>query len=926
MRKPKITKTTHILPFGELSPEQFERLCLWLVEREGYLRVEHLGESGGESGRDLIAFYPSNTGEQLWYFQCKRYKRINSKQLFVEVDKYNRLVQLDPTKKPYGMVFVSTANISARTRERVREYSRNYGYACVFWARTELDMLVKKHDEIVIEFFDSVSPSLASDEVISIAHLPSTGGELFGRQAELELLDNAWENPHTHIVSFVAWGGVGKTALVNHWLKRQMAHAKYRGADRVYAWSFYSQGTSERIASADLFIDQALRWFGDRDPEAGSPWEKGERLARHIRKSRTLLILDGVEPLQHAPGPQEGYLKDAALQALLVELAGHQLGLCVITTRLQVRDLVEFEKSTVIQAGLDRLSSQAGTQILRSFDVRGDEDELAEAANEYEGHALALTLLGSYLADVCGGDIRRRTDVPFLQADVRHGGHAEKVIRAYERWLGRPELAVLRLTGLFDRPAEPEQVSVLRTSPPIQGLTDGLEGISEAQWQQTLAKLRRVKLITTSYSRFSAVLQDVVDAHPLVREHFRQQLKTENPEAWREANSQLYDYLIRNAKTFPETIDEMAPLFDAVTHGCEAERYQETFDDVYKKRIQRGQEYFDLYKLNAFGADLAAMTHFFIFDRGTPNPSLSENAQAELLSIRGYNLRSLGRLRDAATQIKLALEFRKRQGNWKDAAINAGNLSRVYLVIGDLAHALAIAREGVALSDDSRDIHEQMGRRAILADVLHQCGQQSAAANVFEEAERLQPKRTPPRLVLDSLAGFWYCQLLLAQRKYDEVINRANQTIEIAKKNNWPIDIAIDCLSLACAYLYKAKEFAYAQYSQAEEFLDRAVTGLRLAGTMDYIPLALLTRAELHRLKGSYENAERDLEEVLRIARRGEMGLYLADYHLESARLCLARDDQNGARENWRTATAMIDRMDYHRRDKELDDIQKDLN
>jgi AraC-like DNA-binding protein len=167
---------------------------------------------------------------------------------------------------------------------------------------------------------------------ISIARLPVSGPDLFGRDAELQLLDAAWENPNTNIVSFIAWGGVGKTALVNHWLKQRMARDNYRGAERVYAWSFYSQGTSERAASADLFIDQALRWFGDTDPTAGSPWDKGERLARYIRQTRTLLILDGLEPLQHPPGPQEGRLKDPALQAMLVELAGQQPGLCVIST------------------------------------------------------------------------------------------------------------------------------------------------------------------------------------------------------------------------------------------------------------------------------------------------------------------------------------------------------------------------------------------------------------------------------------------------------------------------------------------------------------------------------------------------------------------------------------------------------------------
>ena len=109
---------------------------------------------------------------------------------------------------------------------------------------------------------------------ISIARLPVTGAELFGREAELQLLDEAWENPNTNVVCFIAWGGVGKTSLINHWLKRRMARDNYRGAVQVLGWSFFSQGTRKRAASADLFIDWGLRWFGDAYPNAGSPWDK----------------------------------------------------------------------------------------------------------------------------------------------------------------------------------------------------------------------------------------------------------------------------------------------------------------------------------------------------------------------------------------------------------------------------------------------------------------------------------------------------------------------------------------------------------------------------------------------------------------------------------------------------------------------------
>ena len=104
-------------------------------------------------------------------------------------------------------------------------------------------------------------------------------------------------NEDTNIVTIVAWAGVGKSTLVNHWL-RAMAAQHYRSAELVFGWSFYRQGTSGGTSSADEFLDAALGWFGDPDPRIGTAWEKGERLAKLISHRRTLLILDGLEPLQ----------------------------------------------------------------------------------------------------------------------------------------------------------------------------------------------------------------------------------------------------------------------------------------------------------------------------------------------------------------------------------------------------------------------------------------------------------------------------------------------------------------------------------------------------------------------------------------------------------------------------------------------------
>src|SRR6185436_13018511 len=132
---------------------------------------------------------------------------------------------------------------------------------------------------------------------LDLGRLPIPGPQFVGREAELARLDAAWEDPAIHVLTFVAFGGVGKSALVARWLDR-MAAEGWRGAARVLDWSFYSQGMDDRVTSAEPFIDHALRFFGDPDPKAGSLHDRGARLAGLIRKERSLLVLDGIEPLQ----------------------------------------------------------------------------------------------------------------------------------------------------------------------------------------------------------------------------------------------------------------------------------------------------------------------------------------------------------------------------------------------------------------------------------------------------------------------------------------------------------------------------------------------------------------------------------------------------------------------------------------------------
>ena len=459
-------------------------------------------------------------------------------------------------------------------------------------------------------------PRRLGPKKISVARLPITGSDVFGREEDIAFLDAAWANPDVNVVTIVAWAGVGKSTLVNHWLGR-MAAERYRSAQLVFGWSFYRQGSSGGTSSANEFLDAALPWFGDPDPRIGTAWEKGERLAKLIAHRRTLLVLDGLEPLQNPPGPQEGRLRDPFLQALLRELAAFNSGLCVITTWLPIADVADHEHTSAPRRDLEQLSSDAGAKLLRTLGVKGDQAELRSASDEFGGHCLALTLLGSYLTDAYNGDIRCRKEVSErLSHDVRQGVHARKVMESYQTWFGEgPELSVLRMLGLFDRPADEKALEVLLKSPAIPGLTESLTDLSPSEWRTILARLRGARLLAVEDPHNPGHL----DTHPLVREYFGERLRSQQTDAWKECNRRLYHYYRTLAPQLPNSFREMEPLFLAVICGCNAGLFREALHEVYIPRIQRGNAYFAANVLGARGALLSVLVHFFEHGRwGSP--------------------------------------------------------------------------------------------------------------------------------------------------------------------------------------------------------------------------------------------------------------------------------------------------------------------
>jgi len=267
-----------------------------------------------------------------------------------------------------------------------------------------------------------------------------------------------------------------------------------------------------------------------------------------------------------------------AIEALLLTLAQSRRSatagvLCVVTTREPITDLRSFQTTTAPERTLEHLVPEsvatvlwnAGARRAGAAPITANDQELKEASREVQGHALTLQLLGSFLSRAHRGDIRRRALVRFDKADAAvQGGHAFRVMGAYQNWLaqsgeaGRRQLAVLRLLGLFDRPADPDCLTALGVRPAIPSLTEPLTALSDEDWNILVAGLESAGLVKTTpwepkrvkgfgeekaRKRMEAVASGhdfplgepedftpphgllagdrvVLDAHPLLRQHF----------------------------------------------------------------------------------------------------------------------------------------------------------------------------------------------------------------------------------------------------------------------------------------------------------------------------------------------------------------------------------------------------------------------
>jgi hypothetical protein len=565
---------------------------------------------------------------------------------------------------------------------------------------------------------------------LRVVHALQPAPHFRGREALVQALSDWVDDTASpeRIRVLVAPAGAGKTATAEQVLARLQRRWPAPGAGSVLVWSFHER------PEADAFLRECAQLFlgeDDAQPAGG----RLERLRRGLLDGRPrLIVLDAVERVQGAEG---GALDDHPLRLLLQAVAaGLGRTRVLLTSRVPLEDLREWQGRGVVDTALEALSPEAARQVLRGWGVRGDDAQLDAVTRPLGCHALSVAVAGSYLSHLEGGRIEAASALQLDAAQGRPDGAAlAQVLALYAERLPAEERALLARMAVLPRGVTLDLLGMLAEA---GGPVTGALASAQPRLPQLLARLVDRGLVFRYFSKDGTLTWS---AHALVREHCAPALGC--PPA------QLFEVVAARLASGLEPRPGSKPASTA-----QLDRYEQLIEAT--RLAGRAQDAFDLYWYALGGFDHLGralgecvrgerILRAFLPPSGDPRgfgAGLSPDRQAAGLNSLVLMTQQLGLLQRAAVY-RRENDARLRQlDNPKRASIGLRMASLLAYDLGLLDEAQAAVSEAAAEAERARSASERRFVLAYRARVRHRRGDVDGARDDFAAALALESKPT----------------------------------------------------------------------------------------------------------------------------------------------------------------------------------------
>jgi tetratricopeptide (TPR) repeat protein len=730
-----------------------------------------------------------------------------------------------------------------------------------------------------------------------LAAAPEHSDSWVDRETLAAHLDRAWANGEIRVIALVGFGGTGKSTIAAHWIGKVQPKP-----DGVFWWSFKTESNWE------IFFDAAIAHFsgGRANPEDYRwPGMKSRLLARLLEGGRYIVVLDSLEAVQQQSGDLYGSFNNEHVRDFLRLFATPtHSSLCLATTRAPLTDIENY--STYLWCSVDRMAPEEGRALLRSSGVEVPDAILDAIVEDWNGHALALALIGGQLR---GRDTILPHEVPQPTSDATDRDRVEELLRSYDRGataadgLSEDERRVLFAIALF-RPA-PSMEAIGRI---VSGMTGGTVDILPI-----LTRLQARRLI--------GPLQDgtFYAEHPLVREYYRERLQgvfRSLPDLHCAAGEFYQDH----AKDPPEwpSLADLSDWIEAAYHFCCGGDYNRAFE-IYTSKLEQKRLVLS-WKLNAYSTIAGILEAFYPDGRFQGNPPLRDAGQRRFLVNRlGVCRMNLGRLHEAVGLFEEAIGIAVEAGNLAGELASLENRIEAESYLGRFAGARRRADDAVRIAgelNDPEEMRDALVYRGYIADAI---GELELATEQFARAESLQASIAPECPKLMSLYGLWHADHLFHTDDLTGARRLAEYVLEQARAGRQLDDISMSWRVLG--------EIAAAEGAdeEASRCFNEAVRGARAISELTVLLEALLARGRWAAALAEAD-ATADLNEALNLARGGSYKPSEAKIRLGRARLFAARQNPKCAQAELRRALELSEETKYYWALKEAESLRLEFS
>ena len=793
---------------------------------------------------------------------------------------------------------------------------------------------------------------------------PSVLPEWTGRDDLLAQITEDWNNPQKHVTGLIGFGGEGKSSLARKWV--ETLNLQPATFDGLFWWGFYEN------RSIDEFLEAALNYLsgGKIDPrQVPSSSLRAQIIGAMLGVGRYLFVLDGLEVLQHQEGDQYGLLQSNDLRDLLTYFARpDNQSFCLITSRAPILDLMEY--TTYTHRDVNRLSEVDGILLLEKLGVkpsprgRGQGEGLAKVVSDWDGHALTISLLGSYLAEKYNGDIAHLADIPIPTADEPRYERVHRVLRRYDEHLTVVEREFLKLFSAFRTPVHEsafEKVFVpllanVGATRPVQ--TESLFGKLFKQKKTTdsidESPLRDIvsHLVTYRILHCDAISQTYT-AHPLVRNHYLAILTHGDSTEQQDVHGKIKDYYLSIAGDTPQypTLDDLKPLIEVVHHACQAGAYDEAHN-IRRDRIDQGTKFILIHQLGAYDTALNLMYEFFPNSDTTKEPLCIEPSAIRFIVHHvGFCLMCTGRLREAVPFYERAGKAINEAQDWNNASGSYQNLADLYVQLGVLDKSAEAARQALDLARNVENKQYEYTSLTYQAWVLHLMGKLPSASLAFDQAEKLIKELFSQLRYLFSLWGIKHADHLRRKNDFDYARRVTVANMEQCELGHWTF------LLSQCHRVLGDLDFDSSNYESARAHYESALKIARSISNRNVLIEALLALGRFYAkvavgathpartyiasgsttmqdkttdgIDGSplpLTDAFTDLNEALNYAVEGGYRIYEADIRVALAWAYLANGEKEKAQQSTQRALQMSQEMGYHWGKVDAEEVLERMN